>query len=275
MEVDRSTSTTSRSAACCPPTPSGILNAPVCDFIWRRIARPFQNGYFAANKQYIAPLPIPEADAALHRRVSEGALALQRLHSERRDLLAKFDRRLASGQTEPWTLSEEWLWADVGSFDDWRARAPADLGRAARTAWAKARREERLAERLERIDARLQPGARLRVENDDDELRLLLDGQVVLELFDKPDTPLIAAQWRCALRQVRVTQAFGALKLIRSLLRLRRTRDADLAARLVALERDVSVVEARIAGAEGALNAVVYQLYSLSEAEIAMVEAER
>ena len=37
---------------------TGILNCAVANFVWRRIAKPFQNGYLSANKQFIAPLPI-------------------------------------------------------------------------------------------------------------------------------------------------------------------------------------------------------------------------
>ena len=39
------------------------LNGPVANFVFRRISKPFQNGYWSANKQFIAPLPIPIADA--------------------------------------------------------------------------------------------------------------------------------------------------------------------------------------------------------------------
>ena len=37
----------------------GVLNGKVADFVFRRIAKPKNNFYFEANKQFIAPLPIP------------------------------------------------------------------------------------------------------------------------------------------------------------------------------------------------------------------------
>ena len=44
------------------------LNAPVCDFVFRTISKPFQNDYRSANKQFIAPLPIPNAAVEAHTR---------------------------------------------------------------------------------------------------------------------------------------------------------------------------------------------------------------
>lgn len=37
----------------------GVLNAPVADFVFRRIAKVKAGGFYEANKQFIAPLPIP------------------------------------------------------------------------------------------------------------------------------------------------------------------------------------------------------------------------
>ena len=37
----------------------GILNSRIVDFVFRRIAKVKDGGFFEANKQFIAPLPIP------------------------------------------------------------------------------------------------------------------------------------------------------------------------------------------------------------------------
>src|SRR5690606_14472528 len=39
----------------------GVLNSRVADWVFRRIAKPKDGGYFEANKQFIAPLPVPKA----------------------------------------------------------------------------------------------------------------------------------------------------------------------------------------------------------------------
>lgn len=49
---------------------AAVLNSPVADFVWRRLARPFRGGYLSANKQFLAPLPIPVATASERRRIA-------------------------------------------------------------------------------------------------------------------------------------------------------------------------------------------------------------
>ena len=36
----------------------GVLNGAVADFVFRRIGKPKQGGWYEANKQFIAPLPL-------------------------------------------------------------------------------------------------------------------------------------------------------------------------------------------------------------------------
>ncbi|MEI7903747.1 MAG: Eco57I restriction-modification methylase domain-containing protein, partial [bacterium] len=117
----------------------GLLNAPVCNYVWRRISKPFQNDFRSANKQFIAPLPIPDATPEQQAEVGRLALRLQELHMRGRELSDALDARLASGQTEPFEPGPDWLWADVRTPAQWKADAPAPLTRAERTAWAKAR----------------------------------------------------------------------------------------------------------------------------------------
>ena len=50
---------------------AAVLNGPVAHFVWRRHTRPFRGGYLAANKQFIASLPVPQATAADRRVVSD------------------------------------------------------------------------------------------------------------------------------------------------------------------------------------------------------------
>ena len=46
----------------------GVLNGPVGDFVFRRIGKPKQGGWYEANKQFIAPLPDAERLAGSERR---------------------------------------------------------------------------------------------------------------------------------------------------------------------------------------------------------------
>jgi hypothetical protein len=72
-----------------------VLNAPVCDYVFRVISKPFQNDYRSANKQFIAPLPIPNASAQVRADIARRARQLQERWTRRRDLLREADARLS------------------------------------------------------------------------------------------------------------------------------------------------------------------------------------
>ncbi|MDD5168543.1 MAG: restriction endonuclease subunit M, partial [Syntrophales bacterium] len=213
--------------------------------IFRRIAKPKEGGWFEANKQFIAPLPIPEASETDKAEVVRQARELQRLHTLRRDLIATFDKRIGGDQTAADRHKPTWLCADASKW----------------------------IEKLAVWDILLRPGVKLAVENTADELRLKIDDVLTLELFDEPETPLIAAQWRQALRNVQVTEGFKAKKLAELLLKLRKSDHSELKNRLVELDGEIKQTEAAIAQAETSINKIAYRLYDLSEEEIRLVEA--
>lgn len=254
----------------------GLLNAPVCGFVFKHIARPKAGGFFDIEKHFLAPLPIPAASQEDRAEVGKRARELQELHTRRRDLVEKLDMRLRSPQTVAVAPAPglEWLWAEVGTVASWKRSPEAPAGLSARelTAWSKARQAEALQARHDALDALLQPGVTLAVKNTGDDIILRIGGREALRLYDRPDTPLIAVQWRHALRDLNVTEAFDARRLQRLLLDLRTTDDAPLRDRLLALDAEITALDATLAERESALNAIIYRLYALTPEEIAMVE---
>ena len=73
----------------------GVLNSKACNYVWRLTSKPFRGGYRSANKQFIAPLPIPNVKPKAQRPVAEIAKKLADLHSKRQESMAKFRRRVA------------------------------------------------------------------------------------------------------------------------------------------------------------------------------------
>jgi hypothetical protein len=256
-----------------------LLNSPVCGYVFKRIARPKSGGFFDIEKQFIATLPIPDATPEERMEVGRRARELQDLHTLRRDTIAKLDQRLNCPQTSPVNPApkEDWLWAEVGSPASWKQSPAAPAGLPARelTAWAKQRHAEALQQRLDSLDTLLQPGATLAVTNTDDELALHIGGREALRLYDRPDTPFLAAQWRHALRDLNVTEAFNAPRLIKLLLTLRTTPEPTLRDRILTLDQEITTLDQSIATREAELNAIIYRLYRLTPAEIAMVEGGR
>jgi hypothetical protein len=245
----------------------GLLNSPVCGYVFKRIARPKSGGFFDIEKQFIAPLPIPDATPAQRLDIGHRARELQELHTRRRDTIAKLDQRLHSAQITLLSPApkEDWLWSDIGTAASWKQSPEAPAGQSARelTAWAKQQHAAALQERHDTLDALLQP---------EDELTLHISGRQALRLYDRPDTPFLAAQWRHALRDLNVTEAFDAKKLLKHLLTLRTTTEEPLRQRILALDQEITTLDQTIATKEFALNTLVYQLYHLTPVEIAMAE---
>jgi len=254
----------------------GVINSPVPNWVFKRIARPKEGGYYEANKQFIAPLPIPDATPEQRTDVGTRARELQELHTRRRDTIAKLAQRLHSAQTTPLTPApkEDWLWSDIGTPATWKQSPEAPTGLTARelTAWAKTRHAKALQDHCDTLNAHLQPGTTFTVENTEDELALQIGGRQALRLYDRPDTPFLAAQWRHALRDLNVTEAFDAKRLLNYLLTLRTTTEETLRDRLIAIDQEITRLDQTIAARESALNAITYQLYALTPEEIAMVE---
>jgi hypothetical protein len=141
------------------------------------------------------------------------------------------------------------------------------------SAWATERCELILQDYLLDLDVLLQPGATISVHNTSDELTLHIGGRQAIQLFDRPDTPFIAVQWRHALRDINITEAFNGKRLLKLLLNLRRTTDDALRDRILALDAEILALDQIIAERESAINNLIYRLYNLTPAEIAIVEA--
>ena len=66
---------------------AGVINGKVADFMFQRISKPFRGDYKSANRQFIAPLPVPKASKNQQKIVAEIAERLQQYHTQRRNLL--------------------------------------------------------------------------------------------------------------------------------------------------------------------------------------------
>ena len=75
---------------------AGVLNAPATDLLFKWTGKPKDNDYYEANRQFIAPLPIPHASEADRAAVSQVAEALQRAYTERARLRLGLQQRLGT-----------------------------------------------------------------------------------------------------------------------------------------------------------------------------------
>lgn len=249
-----------------------FMNGRVTDFVFRRISKPFQGNIWSANKQFIAPLPIPNASPQDRTDVAAMARELQRLWTRRRDLIEAAGKRLsvmARGRH-----SEYWLLPDLPAIADLEAEAPRALPIAKRRQWAKDRLAEAVATRLERLGASLQAGENLEAVFAGGELSLRANGAALLDRIYLDDGPGQAARaywsWLLLSRSWR-----DAGKLVSELRRPPVEFATPAATQFIARASDLAEVTAEIAAAERVMNERLYELYDLTEEERLLVENDR
>ncbi len=251
---------------------SGVLNSPTTNFVFKRISKPFRGGYFSANKQFIAPLPIPPASPFDRADVAARAKALQAAHTARRDTLVKIQRRLSA--TRQRNKPETWLFAGLKTKRELAAAAPAPLDAEDKQKWAEQRYSLDLAAYHDAIKVRLRPGAPLAVSFADGELSFAIDGVPVIDRVFVGDAEgvFIAAQWRVVAATFTVTEGTEGKKLAEALRKLAVADNPALVQQIIALEGELSALDANIARQEAEMNALVNRLYGLTEAEKILVE---
>lgn len=250
----------------------GILNAPVANFIFRRVSKPFRGNYLSANRQFIKDLPIPHADAVAHALIVGLARDLQRLHTERSRILNALARRLASSTR---ARPPEWLFHGLPSAAAFALDAPANLSARERRARGKTMREAAIARREAAVGAALSPGARLSVTLVDGELAFLADDVPVLDrvFVTAAESAFVYAAWRRLAAITVVTERLTGRALCNLLLRVPTTASPAVVESVVALGAELDAADAEIAAAELALNEASFVLYGLSVEERAMVLA--
>lgn len=253
---------------------AGVLNGPVANYVFQRISKPFRGNYLSANKQFIAPLPVPPAKEDERADIARRARTLQRLHTERRDALAALRRRLDGVGRRKRPMS--FVFPDIAEAKDRRADAP--KGADARK-WAKQQHDEEVAAATAAIEDEFHPNAELRAAFADGELCLVADGAPLIDriFLDETEGPFIAAQWNAALDRFdpgatpRGQKTLGTV-LIDALRDLITGENDALREQVIGLQATVERLDGEIAGAEAGMNDRLAALYKLTPAERAMVE---
>lgn len=247
------------------------LNGPVGDFVFRRTAKPKQGGWFEANRQFIAPLPIPRADAGTQTAVGAMARRLQENWTRRRSLLADAEARLSVlGRARH---GARWLWPDLPDMASLKDKAPRNLRANEKTDWAHRQLEDLVEASIEALQGILGSSSRLEAGFSGGELKLFSRGEMILGkiYLDEPEGRLAEAYWRFLIlsRQQRDAKTFAAA--------LRRVPNApdNPAARQFVDRIDALMAETEaIRDSEREMNERLYQLYNLSTDERLLVERD-
>jgi len=250
----------------------GVLNTKVADFVFRRIAKVKDGGFYEANRQFIEPLPIPEASDAVKADVATKACALQQAHTRRRDLLGLIAARLKS--LRPRAKPATWLFPTIKTKLEWEKDAPKGLDAVERAAFADKRFADAVAAAEEAVGERLKPGVTLEATFAEGELTLTVDGVPVISgiFLDDAAGSFVLAQWRVLSASFTVTEKSTGKSLCDALRKLADAEASNAAAQLMTYQAELTILDGSIRAQEAAMNAAVYQLYRLTETERALVE---
>jgi len=252
---------------------AAVLNAPAADFAFRRISKPFRGDFRSANKQFIAPLPIPKAPPEDQAALARDAERLQVLHDQRRQALADIAARLGAVRIRPRPL--EWLFPGLPGLDELKDQAPKRLTGTDRRKWAKERLAKEIDARHTTLGEHLKPGVPLSAELVRGELRFLVDGiPAITSIFPRPaEAPFLLAQWSVMASRTEVTGKTTGAKLADMLRKVSPSADAHIMAEVISLQTSIATDEAEIATLENRINQTIYRLHKLTREEIALIES--
>ena len=250
----------------------GVLNGKVADFVFRRTAKPKNNNFFEANKQFIKHLPIPSVAEEVQTEIGDRAEELQRLHTEKRDTLSDIARRFQSGNVR--SLPDSWLFTDLPTLDAIEETAPDHLDERARRAWERNERKKMVELRTEQLGQSLIPGATMDATHERGELRFFIDGVPVVErvFANQDEGTFILAQWKVIASTFAITERSTGKKLTQTLRKVSPTAPEPLRSQVIGLVAALQATEAQIATREVEMNQRLYELYGMTAEEVAMVE---
>lgn len=253
---------------------AGILNAPVTNEIFSWLTKPFRGEYKSANKQFIAPLPIPKADTASRAGLTTLAKRLQEQSTSRIDLLGRLAERL--GSTTRNNLPLEQLLPDVRPVQEIEERLPKSVPASGRKAWVDDERKAQEEAALARLDGMIRLDSELTVELANGKLSFLIDGIEAARLFVEPQVEyLVEAQWRCVSLDFTPTGKKDGQRLTDRLRKVAMNAEPAVAGQIIAIGRELAELSGKLRADEKMLHELTCKLFKLTPAERALVDASR
>jgi hypothetical protein len=253
---------------------AGIINAPVTNTIFEWLSKPFRGGYKSANKQFIAPLPIPKGDRTSRVSLSALAKGMQERRTMQVDKRARLEERLAATARENWPLEK--LLSDVRPVNDITAAAPKSVPASEQKAWVDTERAADEEAALARIDGIIRLDSEFAVILADGKLALTIDEQEAARVYvTKAEAALVEAQWRCIAIDTQPTGKGDAKRLVQRLRRVATRAEPAVAEQIIAIGKELAALDSVIRDDEAQLHEMTCALFNLSAEERALVEGKR
>jgi hypothetical protein len=251
---------------------AGILGSPTTDLLFRWLSKPFRGDYFSANKQFIAPLPIPPASDADRAAVAAIAERLQAAYTERLRLRQGIDDRLSTLARRRHPL--EWLLPDVQSKQQIEAEVRNLPGPDAKRAYADRVQPEQIEAALARIDDLIRLDSRFEARFDDGELSLLIDGAAGARgvYADGEQGAFWLAQWQAVALAFEPSSKGNAKRLIEQLRNVADEAPAPVRGQIIERQQSLSALAGELRALEASLHDITCRLFALTPAERRLVE---
>jgi len=226
---------------------TGLLNSEVVNTYWRLISKPFRGDFFSANKQFIAPIPIPDATEEDKQEIIKLSKEMQKLKTEYAHIEQDIDKRLSSRQAKASKYSRDWI---IGTKD-----------------------KEEQQNFFEQLELSLYTNGPLTAHLANGELSLQLNGVTILdEVFvDKTEAEFIHAQWRWKTRNITSKTRTNAESLIDEFRTIKTTQNSALTEQVVGADQKLHEIEKEISDTDEEIEDVVLDLYKLDEEQRALV----
>ena len=253
---------------------TGVLNAPVSNLVFAWLSKAFRGDYRSANKQFIAPLPVPRASAADRAGLSALARGLQERRTAQVDDEARLAERLGAAARRDLPL--ERLLTGVRDAETIAGTMPRSVDRRDGQRWIDDERAADEEAALARIDALIRPDSLFVVTFDAGKLAFTIDEQEAARLFlTDAEAPLVEAQWRATAIAFAPTGKDDAKRLIARLRRVATEAEPALAAQIIEIGRALAVRDAVLRDDEAQLHELTSAMFGLTPAERRLVERGR
>lgn len=249
---------------------AALLNSPIHNMIFSWLTKPFRGEYKSANKQFIAPLPIPEGSRGEKAALSALAKGMQERRTDRVSLKADLKERLAAAARVTWPLEQ--LLPDVRAIPDIEQTLPRSVPSTERKRWVDEQRAADEETALARIDGAIRLDSVFEAQLVRGKLAFLIDEQEVARVFvSEEQEALVAAQWRAVALDFQPGGRTDAKRLIDQLRKVVVTAPPALAAQIIDIGAKLASLSEVIQDDERQLHELTALLFNLSDEEERMV----
>lgn len=252
---------------------AGVLNAPVSNLVFSWLSKPFRGDYRSANKQFIAPLPIPNASAADRAGLSALAQGLQTRRTEQLDDRAALDERLGSCARTTWTLDR--ILSGVRPLTEIEAAMPRSVQPRDRKGWIDDERTADEEAAIARLDALIRPDSEFGVVHADGKSSLLIDEVEGARVFVGAEGELVEAQWRAIAVGFSPTGKDDGKRLSDRLRRVATEARPEVATQIIEFGRRLAERDEVLREDERQLHELTCAMFKLTPEERALVERGR